>query len=186
VVLRGLTLKGTGTGTAVTLTAADMLSIEDTTIDRWAVGLRLNNGVAASVAVSNSVFRGNGTGVTDSGGSGGNHVSVEETRFEFNSKGIEVLSSRFMVRESVFVGNTGTGVVAGPGGISIQRSEFSLNATGLSSLSGGVVRIGRSRVFGNGIGLSAAGGSTFLSTGTNVVRANGVNTNGTISITGEQ
>jgi len=48
------------------------------------------------------------------------------------------------------------------------------------------VRIGRSHVFGNTVGLAAAGGGTLASFGTNVVRRNATNTNGTISAIAEQ
>lgn len=181
VVLRGLTLKGSGAGTALTLTAADSLSIEDTTVDRWSIGLSLTSASAAQVFVSNAVFRSNGTGVQDAAGAGVNRVSIEDSRFEGNGKGVEVLSRAFTVRETAFVGNSGSGVVAGPGSVSIQRSEFSLNTIGVSALSGGAVRIGRSRLTANVIGLSAAIGSTVESSGTNVIRGNGLDIDGAIT-----
>jgi hypothetical protein len=185
-VLRGLTLKGNGTGDAITIAAAESLSIEDTTIDLWANGLQIGNAVAAQISIANSVFRANIAGIRDSGGAVGNRVSVEDSRFERNTRGIEVLAGSFMIRDSAFIGNTSRGVVVGPGSATIHRSEFSQNATAVATLSGGTVRLSRSRVFGNTLGLSAAAGSTFQSTGTNVVRGNTTNSSGTITTIAEQ
>ncbi len=186
IVLRGLTIEGTGTGNGITLTAAAGLSIEDTTFGRWANGLQIGNAVAAQISIANSVFRANTAGIRDSGGAVGNRISVEDSRFERNTRGIEVLAGSFMIRESAFIGNTSRGVVVGPGSATIHRSEFSQNATAVATLSGGTVRLSRSRVFGNTLGLSAVAGSTFQSTGTNVVRGNTTNTSGTITTTPEQ
>jgi len=186
VVLRGLTLKGTGAGNGVTLTAADSLSIEDSTIDRWAAGLRLNNASASRVSVLNTIVRNNTAGLLDTGASASNRVAISDSRFERNGNGLEILAGTFQVKDSTFSGNTASGIVAGPGVADIQRSAFSLNAVGLSTLSGGTARIGRSHVFGNTTGLSAAGGSTLASFGTNIIRRNGTNTTGTISAVAEQ
>ncbi len=186
VTLRGLTLKSGGAFNAVTLTAADTLSIEEVTIDGWSIGLRLNNAAAAHVSVSNSIFRANTKGVNDSGGAAGNRISIEEARFEGNVKGLEAVSGAFMVRESAFVSNSGSGVVAGPGSVDIQRSDFSFNGTGVNGLSGGTVRISRSRVFANTTGLAAVAGATLISTGKNVVRGNTNNVSGMITTVPEQ
>lgn len=184
IVLRGLTLKGAGGGDGITLTAADSLSIEETTIDRWGNGLSIAPGSASFVSVTNSIFIANSVGLTLPSG-GTNRVSIEGARFEGNGTGLSALSGAFAVRESSFVGHATTGITIGPGSIDIQRSEFSLNTTGVSALSGGMVRIGRSRVFGNTTGLSAEGGSTFVSSGRNAIRGNTANTSGTITTTPE-
>jgi len=186
VILRGLTLKGTGSGNGVTLTAADSLSIEDSTIDRWAAGLRLNNAAASRVSMLNTIVRNNAAGILDPGASTSNRVAISDSRFERNEKGLEILAGTFQVKDSTFSGNTASGIVVGPGVVDIQRSEFSLNGVGLETLAGGTARIGRSHVFGNTTGLSAAGGSTLASFGTNVIRRNGTNTTGTISAVAEQ
>jgi hypothetical protein len=70
--------------------------------------------------------------------------------------------------------------------VHVQRCEFAFNGTGVSALSGGTVRIGRSRVFANGTGLSAAAGGTLESAGTSVVRGNGIDAAGVINTIPEQ
>ena len=186
VVLRGLTLKGAGAGNGITLTAADSVSIEDSTIDRWAAGLRLNNAAASRISMLNTMVRNNTSGVLDTGASALNLATISDSRFEENARGLEILTGTFQVKDSTFSGNALSGIAVGPGVAEITRSEFSLNGTGLETFAGGTARIGRSHVFGNTTGLSAVGGSTLSSYGTNVIRGNGVNTVGTIAVVVEQ
>ncbi len=181
VVLRGLTLKGAGVSTALTLTAGHTLSLEDSSIERWNVGFRIANTTGARVIVSNVVFRGNGSGINDDGGPAGNRVAVEETRFEGNLNGIDVWSGAFVVRESAFVGNSGNGVVAGPGTVQVHRSEFAFNTTGVRTRASGTARISGCRVFGNATGLWAEASSSLVTAGGNGIRGNGVNTQGVIT-----
>lgn len=185
VILRGLTIKGAGTGDGITLTAAGALLIEETTVDGWATGLKVAAGSASFVAVANSAFISNTSGL-QLGAGGTNRVSIEGTRFEGNGLGVSAASGAVLVRESSFVGQVTAGILVNGGSAHIHRSEFSQNSTGVSALSGGAVRIARSRVFGNITGLSAAAGSTFESLGTNVIRGNGTNTTGTITTLTEQ
>ncbi len=185
VVLRGLTLKGGGSGNAVNLTAADSLSIEDSTIDRWATGLNVNGGAASQVSLANAVFAANTSGVVVAA-AGTSQISIESARFERNGTGLLIHSGSHSVRESSFVGHTAAGLTVDGGSADVQRSEVALNNVGVNALSGGTVRIGRSRVFGNATGLSAAPGSTLGSAGTNVIRRNTTNTTGTITVVPEQ
>lgn len=185
VVLRGLTLKGAGTGNGVTLSAADALSIESSSIDGWNIGLKLDNAIASQVTISGSVFRANLSGVSDNGGGAGNRASVEDTRFEGNTTGIDIVAGTFAVRDCAFVGNSGSGLRVGPGSAGIRRVEFSHNGAGVTALSGGTVRIGRSLVFGNTTGWSAAAGSMFISTGGNGLRGNGTDSVGAITTSPE-
>lgn len=186
VILRGLTLKGTAAGEAITLVAAGSISIEDTTIDRWATGLKLANTVATQVTILNSAFRANVTGIGENPGGPANVVAIEESRFERNTTGIETQASSLHVRESLFTGNTTTGLLVGPGRAEVRQSVFSLNGTGIGTVAGGTVRVSRSHVFGNTVGFASGAGSTFESFGTNVVRGNATDTTGTITAIPEQ
>ncbi len=185
VALRGLTLKGSGTGEGITLVAASSLSVEETTFDRWGTGLRLVAGSGSFVSVTHSVFAVNTVGVQLASG-GTNAVSIEGTRLEGNGTGLSISSGSFFVRESSFIGNSTAGATIDGGSADIQRSEFTLNGIGVNALSGATARLSRSVVFGNTTGLFAAGGSTFESSGTNVIRGNGTDTSGTITVVPEQ
>lgn len=186
VVLRGLTLKGPSAGSGVTLKAADALSIEDTTIDSWSFGLHVNSQIASNVAMVNSVFLANQTGATDYQGSSQNRISITDTRFERNQVGVDVFQSTSTVRQCLFTGNTATGVAVAPGSVDIRASEFWSNGVAIRAYPGGTARVSRSHVFGNTTGFLADAGSTFISSGTNVVRRNTTNTSGTITTAPEQ
>ena len=184
VVVRGLTFHGTGGGSGIIVSAAESVSIEDSTFDRKGEGVRVTSDTP--VVVLNSVFRNNTSGVFVSEFALAARVVVEDTRFERNGKGIEIRAGALQARDSMFAGNTSSGMLVGPGVADIFRSEFTANAVGLSTLAGGTARIGRSHIFGNTTGLSAAGGSTLSSFGTNVIRGNGTETSGTITFIPEQ
>lgn len=184
VVLRGLTLKGAGTGDGITLTAATSLSIEETVIDRWSNGLKLGIASGSPVTVSNSIFRASSTGIQASVGAT-NAVSIEGVRFEGNGGGIDAVGGSYFLRESAFASNS-VGISAAQCVFDVQRSEFVLNGTAVTSLGGGGLRISRSVLFGNNVGLSTTGGGVILSAGTNIIRGNGTNTAGTIGTVPEQ
>ncbi len=184
VALRGLHMKGGGGGDAVTLVSAGALSMEEITIDRWTSGLRIGGGSASQVTIVNSMFRQSGAGVRADVGTTAT-VSVEGNRFEGNSTGIDAGGGSFFLRETTFAGN-GAAVSAEQSVFDIQRSEFLINQTGIAPLTGGVVRLSRSLVFGNGVGLSTMGGGTILLSGTNVLRGNVTNTSGAIGTIPEQ
>ncbi len=180
VVLRGLTLKGNGTGQAVSLTAADLLSIEETTIDRWGTGLRIQNPAAVRVAVSSSVFRANGSAIEDSLSTVAATVMIEESRFERNGTGLQVTRGRFSVRESALLAHTTVGVIAGPGEVRLHRATFTGNLVGIKTLATGIIGIARSHITGNGTGVEVGAGDVH-SHGTNVIRRNGTNIVGTLT-----
>ncbi len=182
--LRGLTLKGAGASSAVTLLDADSLSMEDLTLDSWENGLDLQNAVAANVSVINSVFLLNDAGIRDLAAEG-NRVSLSDSRFEQNGTGLLVSSGTFSTRQSLFTGN-GAGIGVGNGSVDIRQSEFWGNGTGVVAFAGGTARISRSHVFSNTTGLSASAGSIFESAGNNIVRGNSTNTSGTITVVPEQ
>ncbi len=186
VVLRGLTLKGDEVGNAVTLKAADALSVEDTTIDSWSWGLHVNSSAASNVTVANSVFLANQTGVSDYQGSGQNRLSISDSRFEGNSIGLDIYGAVSTIRQCLFTRNTSTAIVVSPGSVNVRASEFWGNGIALWTISGGTARVSRSHVFGNTTGFLADAGSTFISSGTNVVRRNTTNTSGTITAVPEQ
>ena len=184
VVLRGLTLKGNGTGTGVTLVSASSLSVEETTFDSWSNGLDLGSGGTSFVSISNAVLTNNGVGLRVGGGS--KVVAMDGVRLEGNGTGLLVLGGAVAVRESAFVGHTGAAVSASGGTVEIHRSELLANGAGVTTSGTGTARIGRSLVFGNATGLSSIGGGTLQSRGTNVIRGNGTNASGTIGTIPEQ
>ncbi len=184
VALRGLTLKGNAASSGITLTAADSLSIEDTTVDGWGVGLDIANAVPSTVAITKTVFQGNLTGGRDVGPAS-NRVSILGSRFEGNGTGLIASGGTHTVSECSFAANV-VALSVSSGVAEISQTQLWINGTGLAVQSGATARIGRSHVFGNTTGLSAAAGSTLASFGSNVIRGNGTNVDGTVTILPEQ
>lgn len=179
VVLRGLTLKGTGSGNGVTVDAADAFYLENTTIDRWSNGLQIETAVASRNFVTGSVFRFNSDGIADNGSVAGTLIAVEQSRFESNSNGINGFSSTFSIRESTFFGNTNFGGGIGSGPSSYQGCEFSGNNTGVRGFSS-IVRLDRNLIHGNTTGVTVSG--TVETLGTNVIRGNTTNVTGVLTV----
>ncbi len=178
VVLRGLTLKGTGTGNGVMVVAADAFYMENSTLDRWDNGLQVNT-VAARIFVTGSVFRFNSDGIADDGSVAGTLIAVEQTRFEGNSNGINGFASTFSIRESTFFGNTNYGGGIGEGPSSYQGCEFSGNDIGVRGF-GSIVRLDRNLIHGNTTGVQVNG--TVETLGTNVIRGNTTNVIGALTM----
>ena len=146
----------------------------------------LSVGVLLALFSLTQVFLANQVGVSDFLGSTQNRLSINDSRFERNSLGLDIYESVSTVRQCLFTGNTSAGIVVSPGSVNVRASEFWGNATAIRALSGGTARVSRSHVFGNSTGFLADAGSTFISSGTSVVRRNTTNTTGTITTTPEQ
>lgn len=186
VALRGLTLKGDGTGSGVTVTAADSVSIEETTIDRWASGMKLNNASPVRIFVLDSVFRNNTSGLEDDDAVDSSVISIGESRFEGNGNGLTSGAGLVQVKDSSFVGNPGFAIAVGLSGVvQVHRSDFRLNGVAVATFAGGTARVGRSHVFGNDNGFFAIGG-VFETYGTNILRGNATDAMGTITAIPEQ
>lgn len=184
--LRGLTLKGSGSGTAATLVAADSVSLEEVSFDRWSIALNLLNASASRITVANSTFAANAFGITDQNAGAASLISITGTRFDRNSNtAMDIYGATTTVSESAFVGNL-NGIFVGPGSADIRDSEFWGTGNGtLVSFPGGALSLSRSHVFGNVIGLVGNGGLT-VSFGNNVIRGNGTDTAGGITTVPEQ
>ncbi len=184
VALTGLTLKGSGTGSAITLAAADSLSIDETTMDSWDRGLDIAAAAPSNVSITRCYLLRNQFGILD-GGSAAHRVAVGDSRFEWNGSGLYVALGTFVVRQGFFVSNTAGARVIG-GQLEITRSEVWSNGTGILATSVGALRISRSHIFGNTIGAKASGGGMLASFGTNVIRGNGTDIDGALAIVPEQ
>jgi len=168
------------------VTAADSVSIEETTIDRWVSGVQLNNASLVRVVVLNSVLRNNLAGLEDEDAVASSVTSIAESRFEGNAYGLKIEAGLVQVKDSTFAGNTAGGVVVAlTGVVEVHRSDFRFNATAMFTFAGGTARVGRSHVFGNQGGFLALSG-TFETYGTNILRGNGLNMSGTIVTIPEQ
>ena len=187
VVLRGLTLKALtpGSGTGVSVLAASAVFIENCVIDGWNKGVEML--VAGELYIKDSTIRNNVLrGVETAVGT----LNVESSRFERTTdslNGVAVFvrsgSNASLVR-SLFT-HSANGVAVVGGSAMVDECEASNNTAGFTADTGGILRVLNSTATGNGTGFQNITG-TLETFGNNVVRANGMNTSGGITMVGKQ
>jgi hypothetical protein len=195
VTLRGLTLKALtpGSGTAVTLTAVNTLTIENSVVNGWFDGVGVN--AAGTLIVRDSVFKNMANdGIRVQPASGNAFATVVRCQFENNGQVAlwAFENAKIWARDCVFTGNNfaadAMSLTAGvPAEMNVRNGLFSNNHFGPSAqaTSGGtpVTRVSGCMIMGNSlVGMLQFGaGATLESYGDNDVRANAADTNGTIT-----
>jgi len=180
VVIRGVTMKALtpGSGTAINITSAGSVLIENCVIDGWLTGVAVATG--ARVDIKDTTMRGNTTGVSVTNANA--RVSADQVRAIRNGTAFSVTAgSVATIGRSLMAGNT-TGATASGGGsaLTISRSQISgQTGDGVLVGAGAFGRITDSLVSGNGVGLNNSG--TLTSLGNNAVSGNTTNTSGTIT-----
>jgi hypothetical protein len=154
VVLRGLSLNGTGGGAQSGLKGVSILSASVVTLENVVIMNHAQQGVAdlrttpGKLFIKNSVIRNNaGAGITFAAMSGGtNMVSIENTHSINNLYGLSAgNNNQVKVTRSVFSGNSTAGIEADPGGqIGVEHSTVNFNGTGLQAY--GTIWIGDTEV----------------------------------------
>jgi hypothetical protein len=184
VVLRGLTFQAavTGSGNAIAH-ASGTLYIENTVVDGWDYGLFSYSGIEG-LFVKGSVFRNQATaGVwLDTGTTA--KVAIDNSFFERNGgNGVMLLGGTGRVSDTVFSAN-GTGAQVQNAGteFTFQHCELSNNSShGLFAFLGSTLRVSHSTITRNGFYGLYNNNATLESFSNNVIRGNGLNTNGTIT-----
>jgi hypothetical protein len=183
VVLRGLRIKGDGTGgSGIQISTGESVHvhIDDCEIEGFDDGIHVNSDAYPAVFVANTVARNNGnTGLYFRTGSPGRLV-VDNSRFEHNGDdGIEVRTGEASITRSVVSGNGGDGVVVtfnGKANITWTTAEHN---GGSGYVADGSVQITmeQSVARGNAEGVRASAGSGSTATvriSNSVVTNNGV------------
>jgi hypothetical protein len=187
VVLRGLRIKGDGTGgNGIHIASGGSLPvhIEDCEIEGFDDGIHVNSDASPAVFVANTVARNNGnTGLYFQTGSPGRLV-VDNSRFEHNGDdGIEVRAGEASITHSIVSGNGGDGIVVtfnGKANVTWTTAEH--NAGSGYSVSSGQITLEQSVARGNaeGVRTSPSGGSTAtVRLSSSVVTNNGVDLSAT-------
>ena len=188
--LRGLTIDMRGTGNkGINFLSGAALHVWDTVIRKTTDGISFAPASGTpELYVANSIFE-DAAGASQGiivvpSGSAGARVVLNSIRAENSGNGVlfdggsTTGSINATVRDSVFAGNTGSGIaVSDDGGVAnvmIDRSAMVNNTSGLSivNANNGDVWIGDSTVTGNGTGLNN-GSNLLVSYGTNKVNGNG-------------
>jgi hypothetical protein len=179
VVIRGMTLKAAmaGMGTGI-VHQSGVLFLERAVVDGWQRGLSSTS--AGKLFVTDSTLRNNvEAGVSLTWG----EASIEGSRLVGNGSGLELGSGKATVNGSMFSGNAVGLSADGVSDVSLDKTQLGSNATAgilLPVSSSATVRLNRCVVSGNGVGLQNENG-TIVVTGTNVVKGNGTDTQGTIT-----
>jgi len=199
VVLRNLYISkqsGGGASTGIKVTSVGGLHVENCVINGFTNGISFNLNNAAQAFISDTVVRNNiGDGIVFFTSTGTLRASIDHCRFEHNgiagttiANGLNVLqASKVTVRDSVAVDNTGAGFVVNAGDLTLQDCESSNNVDGVTAFNSGAA-VGRAFVSSSvvtnntGNGFRQLGTGVLNSLGNNVVRRNGTNTTGTITV----
>lgn len=183
-----------GQGNGIKVTSVGVLQIENCVIDGFATGLSVSLANSAQISLTSSVIRNNDEiGAYFTTSSGKVKVAIDGCHFDENrsssgSDGYGVFvadNAKVTVRNSVASGNGLDGFVSYNNGssLNLDHCEASNNLNGVDASSEGNVTISNSTVTQNSqYGLLQIGTGIIQSLGNNVVRHNGTNSYGTISI----
>lgn len=193
IVLRGLTIDGSGTGgTGISFVAAGALHIENCTINNFNVyGIHFAPNSSSKLYVRDTIITNNGSATTGGGvfiqptGTGSaraifNQVNIANNYFGLRADGaVSTGGINITVQGGSASGNTQSGIIAVSGatatwvmvnGTSVSNNGFGVRADG----AGALFHLGNTTVAGNGTGMSAINGGTLLSYGNNHVDGNTV------------
>jgi len=173
--IRGISINGAATGiNGIRMLAANLLVVEEVVIDGFTqhgISVETTSG-APKVVVDSSAFRSNtGNGINTFITGGFVDMTVYSSRFSANATAVNLSSNTHAsIANSFLTGNT-TGLVAFSAEASMSSCVVKDNTTGISSLSGGTVRLTGSTVTANGTGLSSGGGA-IVSYSSNMLNGN--------------
>jgi hypothetical protein len=175
--IRGISINGAGStvnASGIRVLAANYVSVEDGVIDGFqthGISIETTSG-APKVVVDRMSIRSNvGNGINAFITGGTVNLSVSDSIISGTATGLNLSSNtKAVVRNSTLASNT-TGALAFQADLNLSYCTISGNTTGVTSSTGGVVRIYGNIITSNGTGLSTSGGS-ILSSGNNQVDGN--------------
>jgi len=179
--IRGISINGAGSTTAntngVRILSANYVTIEDGVIDGFqahGISIETTSGTPKVVVDRMSIRSVVGNGINAFITGGTVNLSVSNSQISGVSTGINLSSNtKAVVRDSTLSSNS-TGALAFQSDLTLMGCMISGNTTGVTSSTGGVVRINGNTITSNGTGLSSTGGS-ILSTSNNFIDGNTTN-----------
>lgn len=170
VVLRNVRFAGIGSGlSGVLLLSAGSLVVDHCTINGFLTnGIEVSLTAPGQVLVNDTVIQGGTAGIKVDGttGPGPINVSMRNVTAQGGSNGLDIQRGHVDVNGSLFTGNTGFGVIAEFGTVSLSNTTLSYNGTGVQSNSGSSVRLSNVDILDNTTGIGSGGGQV-LSAGNN-------------------
>src|SRR5215204_5411152 len=178
--IRGISINGAGStlnANGIRVLAANTVVIEDGVIDGFqthGISVETTSGTPKIVVDRMSIRSVNGNGINTFITGGTVQLSVSNSTIASTATGVNLSSNtKAVVRASNLVNNS-TGALAFQSDLQLFGCTISGNTTGVTSLTGGVVRIHDNVITSNGTGLSSSGGS-ILSSGQNELDGNTTN-----------
>lgn len=178
--IRGISINGAGStinASGIRILAANTVVIEDGVIDGFqthGISVETTSGTPKIAVDRMSIRSVNGNGINTFITGGTVNLTVSNSVIASTATGINLSSNtKAAVRASNLVNNT-TGALAFQSDLSLMECQISGNTTGVTSSTGGVVRIFSNVITSNGTGLSSSGGS-ILSGGNNEIDGNTTN-----------
>jgi hypothetical protein len=197
VILRNLRINGIGSGiNGIRFLSGRDLNVENVYIFGFTangIDIALNQGTAASVHILNSVMKNNGgVGVRATNAVAPPvQVLVDNSAAILDNIGIEaaqhsrVIVNRSLANKAAADGMKADDATSVDAQLSIDHSEITDNANGVTAGTGGSVAVGDCKIANNsGTGSNQAGGTITFFTQTNRVHSNGAT--GTFGTTGQQ
>jgi hypothetical protein len=188
VVLRGLTLDGSGTGSAILLETGAVLHIEDCTINGFDTGILVEPDASSKVFIKDTIVRNNGNLGIDVHPTSATTVtaSLDNVRLEGNGFGNNNLAlkaedgTNVSVRNSVVAGNAFGLQAVSTGRAAVINLESSIvsgnrNAGIQSEGANSTINITNVTVVDNSTGLSILAGGHIVSFGNNKITDNTTN-----------
>jgi hypothetical protein len=192
VVLRGLTIDGTGqtTDNGVNVMAVSILHVESCVITGFAGDYPNGSGIyfngPGQLFVEDTLIRGNGVaGLFVTSSSSVAKVTIDRCRFQQNAFGVDSNgSSQVTVRDSVASGNVQALQAESGGELNVEQCLVANNGVGIFSFgAASTVRVSNCTITDNNTGLAAFAGA-LLSRGNNTVAGNTTTGSFTGPITG--
>ncbi len=199
VVLRGLTLTGLGGLSGINVTSVGTLHVEGCIISGFRDrGIHVNLSAGDShILIKDTVVRNNEWGIQIQTSAGLVRASIDNCRSERNRRDgfLAYNNSRVTISRSIASGND-SGFRARSDGSGAPTSELNCDECVASNNSAGffvdpftgtaTIRVSRSTATNNSTGFGIAGAGVFESLGNNLVRGNGNNASGGITVVGAQ
>ena len=179
--IRGITINGAGStisANGIRILAANHVVIEDGVIDGFqahGISIETTSGTPKVMVDRMSIRSNVGNGINSFITGGTVNLSVSNSQISGVATGINLSSNTKAVVRDSNLSNNGTGGLAFQADLTLMNCVISHNTTGLTSSTGGVVRIFGNTITNNGTGLSSTGGSILSGSNSNFLDGNTTN-----------
>lgn len=183
VVLRNISINGAGNGiNGIRYLAGKSLLVENCSISGFTTrGIDVSLAASGDLYVNDTSITKSAIGIRVASTAGLALAMLDNVRLEGQTTGLEVAGNgRATVSDSVISGNTGQGVIAtaSTAVVNVEGSQVAFNELiGINcSVSGATIRVSNNEIYNNTTGINIAGGCTVSSSGNNRVFGNGAST----------